>query len=276
MLPSAIIEFFSVHQNLLWLFTVSVDLMLTLIMYRFFGKMGLYGVVILNIMLSNIQGPKLTVIFGLQTSLGLILYSGIYFATDLLSERYGRREANRAVMLGFATSIIMVVMMYISLMFLPSTMPKQREFAESVHASIALLFDFTPRFVFGSIFVYLVSQSLDVWVFHYIKHKTKGKHLWLRNNGSTLISQAVDTVLYAVIVWWAIVDFWTAVHLSLAKYFFKVIIALIDTPFIYWARNWDVADKDWNDQGVRHHDIESSTSHKTERSRSHSDPDDNN
>ncbi len=255
MLPTFISDFFAQHQDLLWIVVVAVDLSLTLLMYRIFGKMGLYGVVVLNIMLSNIQGPKLTMIFGLETSLGLILYAGIYFATDLLSEKYGRREANRAVMLGFATSVIVVVMMSFSLMFLPSA---ERQMALDTHAALLTLFNFTPHFVLGSLFVYLVSQNLDVWIFHYIKHKTNGKHLWLRNNVSTISSQAVDTVLYAMIVWWplfleknpemSMMDaLIVAFQLALAKYFFKVLIALIDTPFIYLARDWDVERHDWNE-----------------------------
>jgi hypothetical protein len=245
MLPTAIVDFFAQYQGLLWLLTVAVDLSITLLLYRVFGKMGLYAIIVLNIMLSNLQGAKLTIIFGLETSLGVILYSGIYFATDLLSEKYGRREANRAVFIGFATSIIVVVMMSINLMFLPSI--QKFELAEATHQALETLFNVTPRFVFGSIFVYLISQSFDVWIFHYIKELTAGKHLWLRNNLSTLTSQAIDTVLYTVIVWWGIYDLATAFKLALAKYFFKSLIALMDTPFIYWARSWDMRHKDWHE-----------------------------
>jgi uncharacterized integral membrane protein (TIGR00697 family) len=180
-------------------------------------------------------------IFGMHTSLGMIIYSGIYFATDLLSERYGRQEAQQAVLLGFATSIILVLIMTVSLLFIPT------ESSLPIHEAIVLMFGFTPRFVFGSIFAYLISQSFDVWVFHYMKRKTKGRHLWLRNNVSTLASQAVDTVLYSLVVWWGVVQLNMAIHLGLAKYLFKFIIALIDTPFIYWARSWDIASRDWYD-----------------------------
>ena len=69
--------------------------------YRLFGRTGLYGVVIFSLLLANIMGPKLTVVFGLQTSMGVILYSSIFFATDLLSEKYGQNEAQKAVLLGF-------------------------------------------------------------------------------------------------------------------------------------------------------------------------------
>lgn len=247
MFPEPIVEFFSAHQNSLWIATVAIDLALTLLLYRLYGRQGLYAVIVLNIMLSNLQGPKLTTVFGMQTSLGMIIYSGIYFATDILSERYGKREANRAVMIGFFTSIIVIAMTSISLLFLPTSDPEKKEFAETIHTAIATLFGFTPRFVLGSLFAYLISQRLDVFTFHYIKEKTNGRMLWLRNNASTMSSQLVDTALYSTIVWWGLFDFKTAVELALAKYVFKVIIAALDTPFIYWARNWNVHDKDWSD-----------------------------
>lgn len=217
-----------------------VDLSAAILLYRLFGRTGLYAVVIFGLLLANVLGPKLTIIFGLQTSMGVILYSSIFFATDLLSEKYGRAEAQKAVMLGFAISVLLVVMTQIGLQFAPSDNPKTAEFANSVHTAMLALFDYTPRFVAGSLLAYLISQSLDVWVFHRIREATNGKHLWLRNTGSTLISQAVDTLIYGLVVWWGIVDFVTAMQLAAAKYVFKFAIAVIDTPFIYLARNWQI------------------------------------
>lgn len=240
-----IAAYFADHQTTLWLLTIAVDLTFALMLYRFFGQYGLYASVILGILLANLQGPKLTMIWlpvigELQTSMGVILYSGIYFATDLLSEKYGKKAANTAVQLGFLTSIIIVVMISISLMFLPSTDPTTIEFSQDIHNAFNTLFNFTPRFVFGSLLAYYISQTFDVWMFHYIKKKTKGKHLWVRNNISTMCSQAIDTSVYSLVVWWGLVDLQTAVMLGLAKYLFKVIIAAIDTPFIYLGRAWKV------------------------------------
>jgi len=222
-----------------------LDLGMTLLLFRLFGKTGLYAVVVLDIMLCNLIGPKITMIFGMNTSIGVVIYSGIYFATDLLGERYGKREANRAVFIGFAVSVLVIVFATLSLMFLPSTDPQKEAFANDIHGALSLLFGFTPRFVFGSLLAYLLSQTHDVWMFHYLRDKTKGKHLWLRNNVSTITSQAIDTVVYGVVVWGAIFDLRTAFELAMAKYVFKVIIALLDTPFIYWARTWDVRERDW-------------------------------
>jgi uncharacterized integral membrane protein (TIGR00697 family) len=208
-------------------------------MYRMFGRDGLLGCIILSILLANLQGPKLTTIFGLQTSLGVIFYSSIFFATDLLSEKYGRAMANRAVLIGFSVSCILVLMLSIALLFLPSTDPETAEFSNRIQQSFENILNFTPRFIFGSLLAYLISQSLDVWLFHWIRKKTDGRMLWLRNNGSTMISQAVDTLIYSLVVWWGVVELSTAIQLGLVKYGFKLAIAAIDTPFIYWAISWN-------------------------------------
>lgn len=231
-------QFLQDHQAWLWFVTVMLDLGFAVLMFRLFGRYGLYGVIVFSLLLANIQGPKLTMILGLQTSMGVILYSSIFFATDLLSEKYGRREAQRAVLLGFAVSVMLVALTQIGLLYKPTPDPETAAYALRIHEAMSALFDYTPRFVFGSLLAYLLSQSFDVWVFHRIRNATGGKHLWLRNTGSTLLSQVVDTLIYGLVVWWGIVDFVTALQLAAAKYVFKFGIAVIDTPFIYWAKSW--------------------------------------
>lgn len=237
-------------QTQLWLLTLCIDLSGAILLFRIFGKQGLYASIILSILLANLQGPKLTEVLGMQTSVGVILYSGIYFATDLLSERYGKKEANRAVMIGFFVSVLIIVMIYLSLQFAPSTHAKTALFSQNIHSAMDTLFNFTPRFILGSLLAYLISQRFDVWIFHVLKAKTEGRHLWLRNNVSTMLSQLIDTCIYGLVVWWGIVDLSTAIQLAFAKYIFKVLIALIDTPFIYMARYWDVSEKDWSSTDV--------------------------
>jgi uncharacterized integral membrane protein (TIGR00697 family) len=241
--PQIVQDFFIGHQDLLWVATLLCDLGLTLLMYRMFGRHGLLACIVLAILLSNLQGPKLTEIFGFQTSLGVIFYSGIFFATDVLSEKYGKRVADRAVMIGFCVSIIIVFMLSVALLFQPTTRPETAEFSAEIQAAFSSILNFTPRFVFGSMLAYLLSQRLDVWLFHRIKKATSGKHLWLRNNLSTMTSQIVDTLIYSLVVWWGVVDIVTALQLGAVKYAFKLAIAAIDTPFIYWARNWRVGDE---------------------------------
>ena len=228
------------NQELLWVLTVVYDLGLAIILYRFFGKYGLYAAVILGIVLGNLQGGKVSQLeffgYSFTASMGAILYSGIYFATDVLNEKFGREEANRAVMLGFVANIAVMITLLISVQFRPSEITGS---ALEVHNAISTLAGYSPFFVIGSLIAYLVSQTCDVWIFHRIKVLTDGKYLWLRNNVSTITSQALDTFLYTFV--WVIgteLSLAAAFGIALTKYVFKVIIALVDTIFIYWVRKW--------------------------------------
>jgi uncharacterized integral membrane protein (TIGR00697 family) len=126
---------------------------------------------------------------------------------------------------------------YFALLYQPSDRPETAQFANDIHNAFATIVNFTPQFVFGSLIAYLVSQRFDVWAFHKIKALTGGRWLWLRNNLSTLSSQAIDTTVFTLIVWAPVVGISTAMQLGFAKYFFKFLIAAIDTVFIYWARH---------------------------------------
>lgn len=243
MIPEFLSQFLHAHQEILWLLCLALDLGFALLLYRLFGAAGLYGCIILSILLANLQGPKLTVVFGMETSLGVIIYSGIYFATDLLSEKYGRSVAERAVRLSFLISVLMTILLQLGLEFRPTPMAGTSEFAGRMHEAMETLFTMTPRFVFGSLLAYLISQSFDVWAFDRIRRATGGRHLWLRNNGSTMMSQAVDTLIYAFVVWWPLVDAATALQLAASKYLLKLLIAALDTPFIYWARTFEPASR---------------------------------
>jgi len=235
-----------INQELLWLLTVVYDLGLALLLFRFFGKYGLYTAVILGIMLANLQGGKISELelfgYSFTASMGAILYSGIYFATDILNEKYGKKEADRAVMLGFFANVAVMITLLISIQFRPSSLVGS---AEEVHNSIATLAGYSPAFVIGSLTAYLISQRFDVWFFHTIKSYTGESKLWLRNNLSTITSQLIDTLIYQFT--WVIavgMSFQDAFALAVVKYIFKVCIALIDTIFIYWVRYWDVTKKE--------------------------------
>ena len=227
------------NQELLWLLTVVYDLGLAILLYRFFGKYGLYTAVVLGIILGNLQGGKVSelTLFGYSftASMGAILYSGIYFATDVLNEKFGREEANRAVMLGFVANVAVMVTLLISIQFKPSNITGS---ALEVHNAISTLAGYSPIFVIGSLTAYLISQTFDVWFFHKIRSYTGESKLWLRNNLSTITSQLLDTMIYQFTWVMAGMDIKTAFLIAVTKYIFKVFIAGIDTIFIYWVRKW--------------------------------------
>ena len=229
-------------QEALWLLIVLYDLCLTVFLYRFFGKQGLYAAVLLGIVLANLQGGKVTefIFFGtsFNVSMGAILYSGIFFATDILNEKFGKDEASKAVMLGFVANVAVMITLVVSTFFRPSSIANS---SDEVHNAISILADYSPIFVVGSLTAYLIIQRFDVWIFHYLIHKTKGEKLWLRNNLSTIVSQLIDSFIYQFT--WVLaagLSIYEAFALALAKYIFKVFIALIDTIFIYAIKDWQV------------------------------------
>ncbi len=236
MIPEPLVAFFTANQEILWFTTLFVDLGFTVILFRLFGKAGLQVAISTAIILANIQGPKLTVIFGLETTMGVIFYSSIFFATDVLSENYGKREANKAVWMGFVVSVIVLFMLSFAVMYLPTDISEAAGFSQPLHDAFVVIANFAPLMVFGSLTAYLISQKFDVWAFHKIKSMTGGKYLWLRNNGSTILSQMLDTAIFSLIIWAHEVGIAKALALGFAKFVFKIVIALIDTVFIYWAR----------------------------------------
>ena len=223
----------------LWVLTVFYDLFIVVGLFYFFGRSGLYIAVILGIVLGNLQGGKVSdlEVFGytFTVSMGAIMYSGIYFATDLINEKYGRTYANEAVILGAIANVVVMLTLVLSTYYLPSEIAKS---SNAVHEAITTLAYYSPWFVIGSLTAYLISQTFDVWMFHKLKVLTNGKYLWLRNNVSTLSSQALDTLIYTFV--WVLagdMTFIVALSIALTKYIFKIFIALLDTIFIYLVKD---------------------------------------
>ena len=233
------LEFFLDNPEWLWVMTVFYDLLIVVGLFYFFGKNGLYVAVILGIVLGNLQGGKVSdlEVFGytFTVSMGAIMYSGIYFATDLMNEKYGRSSANEAVILGALANVVVMATLVLSTYYLPSEIAKS---SDAVHEAISTLAFYSPMFVIGSLTAYLISQTFDVWLFHKLKVVTKGKYLWLRNNVSTLSSQALDTFIYTFV--WVLagdLTFFVALSIAMTKYIFKIFIALLDTIFIYIVKD---------------------------------------
>ncbi len=216
-------------NELLWIGFALLDLSLVLVVYKFFGKTGLFGLIVFNLILCNIQVLKTIQLFGMTTTLGNVLYASVFLSTDILSEFHGKKEAQKAVFLGFMILVMAVVYMQLALLFTPSV----DDFAQP---HLEVIFGFLPRLALGSLCAYLISQLNDVYVFHKIKDKYGERNLWLRNNASTLISQLLDSAAFCFIALWGVfpTDVWLEIFFT--TYLFKVIVAVMDTPFIYVAR----------------------------------------
>ena len=203
-----------------------VSLGFVLIAHRL-GRVYLFGLIAAMAVLMNIFVVKGMYLFGLAATGGNILYASIFLATDILSENYGKKEALRGVRIGFFVSLFFLAGSQAIVLFKPADF-------DIAHGAMQTLFFLTPRIVIGSMIAYLISQHLDVWLFEKIRKKTKGKHLWLRNNGSTMVSQMVDSALFTLIAFWGVYP--KIIQIIIFTYIIKVIIAACDTPFVYLSR----------------------------------------
>jgi queuosine precursor transporter len=215
-------------NELIWFLFIIFNLSVAVLIYKRYGKIGLYGLIAMNIVLCNIQVIKQVDLFGLSATLGNVLYASIFFSTDLLNELYGKDEAKRAVVFGFIFLIISMVVMQIALEFEPN----ENDFIQS---SLEQIFSFFPRVVLASLTAYLISQFHDVWAFNFWKKLTKKKHLWLRNNLSTMVSQLIDSLIFCTMAFWGLFSLSNFMQIVFTTYILKWIIAAADTPFLYLA-----------------------------------------
>lgn len=213
-------------NELIWFLNIGIQLGVTVLLLKLFGKYGLFAMMIISSVLVNIQTIKTADIFGMTLVLGTISYSSLYLTTDLMSELYGKKSSKLAVLMGFLALFFTMAFMQITLWMTPSA----TDFAQP---ALQTIFGLMPRLTAASIIAYLVSQNIDVNLYHFWKKLTNDKYLWLRNNGSTLISQFFDSVIFFHIAFFGTMPYSQLWTLVISTYIFKLIIAVIDTPFMY-------------------------------------------
>lgn len=206
-----------------------------LLAYRFFGKTGLFCISAIATVLANIEVVILVNAFGMEQTLGNVLFASTFLITDILSECEGKKEANKAVWLGVLSSIFFLVLSQSWIYYIPS----ENDF---VHSSVKEVFANTPRMIIASLAVYAISQLFDVWLYHKWwaftekRFGDKRRFLWLRNNGSTLVSQLLNTLLFTLFAFWGTYDIKTLASIFLSSYVIYVVTSLLDTPVLYLAR----------------------------------------
>lgn len=169
--------------------------------------------------------------FGLYTfeiSVGILPYPITFLITDIISEIYGKKRANQVVLSGLFATVFVLGVVYLA-DFVPATSwsPVQ---GETFHR----VFGFTAIAVGASMTAYLLAQLIDIRIYHFWKQQTQGRHLWLRNNASTMFSQFVDTLSVLLLLCFFEVIAWERFgNLLLGGFLFKVLVAAIDTPLLY-------------------------------------------
>jgi len=171
--------------------------------------------------------------FGLYTfeiSVGILPYPITFLITDIISEVYGKRKANQIVTIGIFASFFSMLIVFVS-GIVPAT-----DWSPVSDTLFNKVFGATAIAVLASMFAYLFAQYIDIQLFHFWKRLTKGKHLWLRNNFSTFLSQFVDTFTVLILLCsFGKIEWKLFSSLLLSGFLFKVLIAALDTPLLYLA-----------------------------------------
>ena len=206
-----------------------------LIWFRLFEERGLMGLTVFLTIAANIEVLILVNAFGMEQTLGNTLFAATFLITDILSETRGKKTAQKAVNIGIATSITFILVSQSWLLYTPAA-------GDTAFPLIQGIFKSTPRLMLSSLGVYAVCQRFDVWAYHKIwgltekRFGSRERFLWLRNNGSTLLSQLLNTFLFNFAAFWGVYPLSTLLSISLAGYVIFIFTSLLDTPFVYIAR----------------------------------------
>lgn len=214
-----------------------------LVFLRMFGKSGLYVYNCLALIAANIQVLKISPFLTLPqpVALGTVTFVSTFIVTDLLTEHYGPKAARNAVWLGLIAQVFFIGIMMLTLghpLYDDAFHPDLTNSAQAIEKSLEALFTPSFRIFIAGICAYLLSQFLDIYIFSWIKNKTKDRYLWLRSTGSTLISNFIDNAVFGALAWiyfnpnpidWNTL-WWTYI---LGTYMLRAVLSFLATPVLY-------------------------------------------
>lgn len=196
---------------------------------RLFKAQGLTAWVAVASVVANIMTAKTSVIFGMDSTLGTVLFASTFLATDILCERYGAKDARRAVFIGLGSIITFTVASQLALLYAPSAF----DYAdESMHT----LFSLNLRISISSAVMYFIANLADVALFEGIRKKTGEGKLWLRNNVATIVCNCLENFLFITFAFLGIYSFTECLLIAASTSVIEAVVAVCDTPFLYLAR----------------------------------------
>jgi len=176
-----------------------------------------------SITIASVLSSKIINIFGVYVPAGVLAYSVTFVVTDVISEVWGAQKAREVVMGGFAALVAVLLLVRLALVWPPAP------FWQNTAAFTSILGS-TSRIIVASFTAYLISQLHDVWAFHFWRRKTRARHLWLRNNLSTMASQFIDSAIFINIAFYGVLPVWPLIA---GQWIVKMAIAVLDTPVVY-------------------------------------------
>ena len=201
---------------------------LVLTFHRLFKAEGVIAWVAIATVLADIITAKNANIFGLSTAIGTVMFASTFLATDILSECYSKEQAKKAVLIGLFSNIVLIGATQIALWYKPSDF-------DYANDAMRTLFALNLRISIASAVMYFIANMADVYLFNKIKDQMDGRALWLRNNVSTILCNCLENFGFIGLAFWGIYDAKTIITIALSTSVIELIVALLDTPFLYIA-----------------------------------------
>jgi len=216
-------------NNILLVISIIGIFSIMLVVKKLLGKEGLIGWIGVASILANILILKSVDILGISSTLGNVLFASNFLATDMLTENYGYKEAKKGVFFGIASVIIFLIVTQFALLFTPN------EF-DIAQGSFELIFGFVPRITLASVSLFAVSNFVDIKLYEYLRKKTNGKKMWLRNNVCTILSNGTENFLFYAIAFLGTMAGGDIIGIAISATIIEVVVALCDTPFLYISK----------------------------------------
>ena len=222
-------------NELLLILSLLISFGATVLFLKLFGKSGLFAWIGICAVFANVEVLILVHAFGMDQTLGNTLFASSFLATDILSELYGKKDANKGVLVGIITTVLFILLSTMWINYVPAEGDWAMPFVKQLFAN-------TPRVLIASLIAYAVSEAFDVWLYHKWwtltekKFGNKDKYLWFRNNFSTLFSQLVNIVIFNFGAFLGIYSLSQLFSITIACYVIYIVTSLLDTPFIYLAK----------------------------------------
>lgn len=212
-------------NDILLIFTGILSAMFVVVSWRL-GKERLYSAIIVFLILIASVGGKIVEFFGFETNTGNIFYAAVFLATYFLIERYGKREGIRSILIGVIAVAFFSILTRItsSLVGSPTT--------EELNMALSVAFDPVLRLTFASLLAYALSQSLNVYLYIYLKERLMGDYLWMRANASNAIAQILDSIVFFLVAFWGVLPLASVWEILATGFVIKVVFMMVTSPLL--------------------------------------------
>lgn len=214
------------------MFFVFVSILIAL---KVFGKAGLFAWIAVASILANIIVAKNIEVFGIDATMGNVMFASTFLATDILSEKYGAKEAKKGVYIGLFAVLLYLAISQFCLRFMPSDL-------DIVHESMVGLFTLAPRICLASVSMYFLANLLDVVLYNALRKRYGNDKLWLRNNVCTIVCNGLENFGFVVLAFAGVYPIEELIIIAVSTSLIEAAIAVCDTPFLYAARRMRVAE----------------------------------